>query len=139
MVYGLEAVGGWDLSLRRLKLFTQDIAEPSLDDLSFTSSRVTSNQDRRLDLLNARFLVTTSYNSSFETLKNLPDRFSLVYSDNKVQVFENRLALPRAFIVPAQGGGIEVIPNEDAQLARLREPGFDPQRRVILSAMPEGV
>jgi hypothetical protein len=136
MIYGLEGVGGWDLGLRRLKLFTQDIAEPSLDDLAFTSSRVTNNHDRRLDLLNAKFLVTTSYNSSFETLKNLPERFSLVYSAGSVEVFENRFALPRAFLVPASGGGIVVLPNEESQLARLRDPGFDPQRHVILNAMP---
>jgi membrane protein YfhO len=136
IIYGLEGVGGWDLSLRRLKVLMQDIAEPSLDDLSFTSSRVTSNHDRRLDLLNARFFVTTSYNSSFDTLKNLPDRFSQVYSDKSVQVFENRLALPRAFFVPAADGGIEVLPDEGSQLARLRDPNFDPQHRVVLSAMP---
>jgi hypothetical protein len=135
IVYGLDAVGGWDLGLRRLKMFVQDIEEPSLDDLSFTASRVTSFQDRRLDLLNARFFVTTSYNNSFETLKKLPERFSLVYSAGTVQVFENRFALPRAFFVPASGG-IEVLPNEEAQLARLRDPNFDPQHRVILSAMP---
>lgn len=136
MIYGLEAVGGWDLGLRRLKMFMEDIAQPSLDDLSFTSLGVTSNQDRRLDLLNARFFVTTSYNSSFEALKKLPARFSMVYSDRSVQVFENRFALPRAFLVPATGGGIEVLPNEAGQLARLRDSNFDPQHRVILSAMP---
>jgi hypothetical protein len=136
IIYGLEAVGGWDLGLRRLKMFMQDIAEPSLDDLAFTSLRVTSNQDRRLDLLNAKFLVTTSYNSSFETLKKLPERFSLVYSGGSVEVFENRFALPRAFLVPVGGGGIEILPNEESQLARLRDPGFDPQRHVILNAMP---
>jgi hypothetical protein len=136
MIYGLEAVGGWDLSLRRLKMFLQDIAEPSLDGLSFTASRATSIPDRRLDLLNAKFFVTSSYDGSFELLKKLPERFSLVYSFGTVQVFENRLALPRAFLVPAAGGGIEVLPNEEAQLARLRDPGFDPERRVILSAVP---
>jgi hypothetical protein len=135
IVYGLEAVGGWDLGLRRLKMFVKDVEEPALDDLSFTASRVTSIQDRRLDLLNARFFVTTSYNSSFETLKKFPERFSLVYSAGAVEVFENRLALPRAFLVPASDG-IEILPNEDAQLARLRDPGFDPQLHVILSAMP---
>jgi hypothetical protein len=139
IIYGLESVGGSDLALRRLKTFMQDVSEPSLDDLSFTSSRVTNNQDRRLDLLNAKFFVTTSYNSSFETLKNLPERFSLVYSSGTVQVFENRLALPRAFLVPLAGGGIEVLPNEGAQLSRLRDPHFDPQHRVILSAMPDGL
>ena len=136
MVYGLEAVGGWDLALRRLKMFTQDLAEPSLDDLTFTSSRVTGNHDRRLDLLNARFLVTTSYNDSYETLKKHPDRFSLVYSGGSVEVFENRLAMPRAFIVPASDSSIEVLPNEEAQLARLRSADFDPQHKVILNAMP---
>jgi hypothetical protein len=136
IVYGLEAVGGWDLALRRLKMFTQDLAEPSLDDLTFTSSRVTGNHDRRLDLLNARFLVTTSYNDSFETLKKLPDRFSLVYSGGTVEVFENRFAMPRAFIVPASNSSIEVLPNEEAQLTRLRSPDFDPEHQVILNAMP---
>ena len=134
MIYGLEGVGGWDLGLRRLKRFMEDIAEPSLDDLAFTSSRVTNNRDRRLDLLNAKFLVTTSYNSSYETLKKFPERFALVYSAGNVEVFENRYALPRAFLVPASG--IEVLPHEEAQLTRLRDPDFDPYRNVILDIMP---
>jgi hypothetical protein len=37
-------------------------------------------------------------------------------------------------IVPASR--IEIIANEEAQLARLRDPTFDPEHSVILSAQP---
>jgi hypothetical protein len=46
-------------------------------------------------------------------------------------VFENKSVLPRFFAVPASG--IEVIPEPTAQLTRLKQSSFDPQRSVIFS------
>src|SRR5262249_43592243 len=51
-------------------------------------------------------------------------------------VFENKTALPRFFSVPPSG--IEVIPERSAQLSRLKDPKFDPEKSVIFSAEPAG-
>ncbi|MCX7841110.1 MAG: YfhO family protein, partial [Anaerolineae bacterium] len=53
--------------------------------------------------------------------------FSLAYMSDTVAVWENHNVLPRAFFVPCA----QVL-NDDASLARLRDPKFDPQREVLL-------
>src|SRR5262249_46937688 len=45
--------------------------------------------------------------------------------------------LPRFFSVPVPG--IEVIPDTNAQLTRLKEVSFDPERSVIFSEVPADV
>ena len=136
MMYGLSAVGGWDLGLRLIKRFLEGISEPTLDDLHMTALKVVAFNDRRLDLLNAKYFVTNTYNESYDTLAKRPDRFSLVYTGGSVQAFENRFALPRAFFVPVSEHAIEILPDEDAQLTRVKDPTFDPERAVILTQMP---
>ena len=89
-----------------------------------------------MDLLNAKYFVTNTYNESYETLAKRPERFSLVFSEGAVRVFENRLALPRAFFVPVSAHALKILSDEEAQLARLKDPGFDPEREVILPDMP---
>ena len=136
MIYGLNAVGGWDLSLRSIKRFLEGIDEPTPHDVSITASKVIGANDRRLDLLNAKYFLTTTYNESYETIAARPDRFSLVYSEGHTQAFENRWALPRTFFVAASEHALEILPDDEAQLRRLKDPAFDPDRAVILSEMP---
>src|SRR5439155_24299158 len=63
------------------------------------------------------------------------DRFVQVFNDRDVAIFENKLVLPRAWMVPASG--IEIVPDAEAQLKRLKDPVFDPMKRVILSEAPQ--
>jgi hypothetical protein len=54
--------------------------------------------------------------------------FALAYMSDTVAAWENRNALPRAFIVHAAQTG-----DDDAAFTRMREPGFDPAREVLLN------
>jgi len=87
-------------------------------------------RDRRLDMLNARYFVVSEWDSRYLEFRTQPDRFRLVFTYGDTDVIENLKALPAAFIVPASG--IEVISGEDLELGRVKDPGFDPERSVVL-------
>ena len=60
-------------------------------------------------------------------------RYRLVYND-EVLIFENQRALPRAYVVSRA----EWVPDQEAALARISEPTFDPRRTVILEGVGAG-
>jgi hypothetical protein len=136
VLYGLTAVGGYDVGLRRIKTFLEDLTHYSLDEVSLNGQKVAAADDRRLDLLNAKYFVTNIYGEGYKAFLARPDRFSLVWSERAVHVFENRRTLPRVLFVPAAANTIEVLPDEGARLSRLRDPAFDPTRMVVLPSMP---
>ena len=74
-----------------------------------------------------RFVPTDSKSSSASP-------FKVIY-DNEVRIYEFSQALPRASLFYDS----EVVPDEEV-LNRLKDPTFDPEQRVILSAesLPEG-
>ncbi len=65
------------------------------------------------------------------TFRNLvaDPAYRLVHSGD-VKIYENLAALPRAFVVHRA----EVMPDDEAALARLADPAFDPGRAVLLAA-----
>ena len=63
--------------------------------------------------------------------KDEPDRFALVTTLDGIEVYRNRRALPRAFVV----GRLEAVPDIEELFARMRDPDFDPSR-VALTASP---
>jgi hypothetical protein len=91
-------------------------------------------QDRRLDMLNVKYVMVTAPSEQFDLLTQQSERFTRVFQQPGVAVFENRSALPRFFSVPASG--IEVIPSMSTQLDRLKESTFEPERTVIFSERP---
>jgi hypothetical protein len=96
---------------------------------------VVATEDRRLDLMNVRFLVSTRANSGTANLESRPDRFRQVYDDGAVQIFENLRVLPRAFLVPLRAA--RTLPDDESALARLEAPDFDPTAEVLLAdALP---
>jgi hypothetical protein len=56
------------------------------------------------------------------------------YDGPDARIYANPHALPRAWVVGAE----RVVPGDDAQLAAIADPGFDP-RRVAITAKPLGV
>ncbi|HEY2382248.1 MAG TPA: YfhO family protein [Terriglobia bacterium] len=136
MIYGLAAVNGYDMTLVRFKNFLADLEEPATHTITLIAKSVANAPDRRMDLLNVKYLVGTPWNDSYAALNGRPDRFKLVFSDGPVSVFENLNVLPRSFFVPASKGSIEVQPDEQRELLRLKDPSFDPEKSVILQALP---
>jgi len=138
MPYGISEVGGWDVGLQLIEDFMDDFTDHG-DGINLNSASVTKIEDRRLDLMNIRYVVATTVNASAENMALKPDRYSLAFSDGSVRVFENRKVLARARFLPAGPKTVEVIPDDRAQLARIKESGFDADGTVILSAMPENL
>jgi membrane protein YfhO len=136
MIYGFEAADGYDLTTGRARTFTSDLIESREDGVMFLAENILANRDRRFDMLNVKYLMVTKPGPQFDLLAG-SDRFVPVFSQEFVAVFENKTALPRAFSVPLSG--VEVIREAPAQLARLKDPDFDPQRSVIFSERPAGL
>lgn len=133
LVYGLFAPAGFDLPLRRASALLDRVTDGG-DAVALRSEKILAEKSRVLDVMNVKYLVTTTGNSGPEALGSLPSRFRLAFSDGPIRVFENLDVLPRAFLVPASG--VEVIATEEAQLSRLLDPAFDPATQVILPEAP---
>ncbi|PYS36108.1 MAG: hypothetical protein DMG14_25425 [Acidobacteria bacterium] len=136
MIYGFEAADGYDLTTARTRAFTADLTENREDGVMFLAEKILAARDRRLDMLNVKYLMVTKPGPQFEMLA-ASDRFVPIFSQASVAVFENKTALPRFFSVPVSG--IEVIPDTSGELARLEEPEFDPERSVIFEDAPADV
>jgi len=133
MVYGFESADGYDLTTERTRTFTADLSEQREDGVMFLAEKMIA-PDRRLDMLNVKYVMVTAPGQQFDLLTQQTDRFTRVFQQPGVAVFENRTVLPRFFSVPVSR--IEVIPSMSDQLARLKESTFDPERSVILSQRP---
>jgi membrane protein YfhO len=134
LMYGLPSADGYEVGMvAAQRLFSLDYTDNRLDGIGFNVEHLLSFNDRRLDLLNVKYLSTTSVGKEFDLLK-ASSRFQSVYNDGHVAVFENTSVLPRAFLVPQTG--IELLKDADSQLAALRDPAFDPQKTVIVSNRP---
>src|SRR5262249_55243740 len=136
-LYGLSTADRYEYMVSRMALLTEGLVAhpPNGFQVTFTEREITETKNRILDLLNIRYLITTKINESQSLLRAQPDRFREVWSDGTASVFENLASLPRAFLVPQMNA--ELIPSEEAQLARLRESSFDPEQQVILPTRAE--
>jgi hypothetical protein len=134
MLYGLASGDGYELCLFRPRSFVSMLSEDRLDGIEFNQARVLSVQDRRLDLMNVKYILHSPYLGGYTEFKNQA-RYPLIYETAEMAVFENKTVLPRAFTVP--GEGVEVMPDVSLQLERLKDPAFDPERHVIVSKQPE--
>jgi len=129
MLYGLSAAGGYDIPLGRTAKLLSVIASPG-NQVYPSSEKILAAPSRFLDLLNVRYLVATTYNDGASHLAARPDRFTPVFSEGAIRIFENRSVLPPAFVLPATAA--EVLPDEEEQFRRLTSPAFDPSKTVLL-------
>lgn len=77
------------------------------------------------DLLNVRYVIAG---------KDTPldwDKFALAFDgDPRLNVYENRLALPRAFTVT----GVQAVPDHEAAWQAIQAPGFDPRLTAVVES-----
>ena len=133
-MYGYSAISGYEIPLERLKAFISDLTDNKMDSVMLTTQGVLDSEDRRLDLLNAKYYVVSMWDSRYLEFRNQPERFRFVHTFGDTDVYENPRAFARAFLIPASG--IEIIENESDQLRRIKDPNFDAEHCVILSSMP---
>jgi Bacterial membrane protein YfhO len=83
---------------------------------------------RLLDMLNVEYLLFQPGSSNEQLFAPL----ELVQETDEGRIFRNPNVLPRAWLVH----NIVVIPDDDAQLARMAQADFDPAALAILPAAP---
>jgi hypothetical protein len=85
-----------------------------------------------LDLLNVRYMIVpAAVDADQDELRKLKDAHPAVYGDERVEVLENREALPRAWIVHS---AIEASQSET--LKQLGSGGVDPRQTALLERTP---
>ena len=131
MMYGFAGADGYEVCLERPRRFAAGLGQDRQDGVFLVADGIVNATDRRFDMLNVKYLVVPASSPEFQRFSEHPDRFTPVFGDNHVAVFENQHVLPRAFLVRASEA--EVIPTPDAELNRLKDPSFDPEHSVILS------
>lgn len=89
------------------------------------------NQPKVLDLLGVKYVLDRAENASAQKVFPI-DRFSLIYEQNGWKIFENKKALPRAFLV----GDYRVAKTPQDFEKTFFAKDFDPSRTVVLE---EGV
>lgn len=134
MVYSLDSPTGYGYPLHRtvemLTPITEGASAPALQ-----ADRLLPARHRILDLLNVKYLLVSTWAAGeLAGLRAQPQRFEEVLAEGHAVVFRNTRALPRAFLVGAEG--VEVIRDDGPALSRLRSPEFDPERSVTVSEPP---
>jgi len=134
MMYGLKTPGGYDFRLRRTARILASIGVPKGHGLG-AAGIASSPPYGVFDLLGARYLLATTWNSSSRVLERSPERFPLLFRDHSVRVFEDASALPRAFFLPATA--IRRYADEEEEAEALLSPDFDARRTLIVAGVPE--
>lgn len=137
MMYGFPAADGYEIELFRSKLFSNRLADDRQDGMFFRAPEFFAVNDRRLDMMNVRYLVVANNEPEFRQFRERPDRFSILFNSGRVSVFENKSVLPRAFVVPRSGA--EVVTDMKAQLARLTTASFNPEQTVFVGNAVQSV
>jgi hypothetical protein len=135
IAYGLESLTGFEAAVPpALQRFTLDLTEDYPARFILVGAKVLASQDRRFDMLNTKYLVVTRAAPEYELFLQQPARFAEVFKRETIAVFENKTALPRAFIVGA--GGVRVIQDGRQQLEAIKHLNFNPLQEVVVDALP---
>ena len=137
LMYDIASSDGYEVRLTpRHRVFSLDYTGDLIDGILFSGGRLLRFNDRRLDLLNVKYLVVETASPEFNRFKGT-NRFSLAYNNGYLAAFENKSVLPRAFLVPLSG--VKVLSEFDDQLAVLRDPTLNPETTVVVSNPPAGL
>jgi hypothetical protein len=138
LMYDHKAVGGYEIPLERFKQFLNDLSQKGIDGVILTSQAILEAKDRRVDMLNTKYIIVSEWDSRWKDFRDQPNRLRFLYKYGDTDVYENLKVLPPAYCVPVSG--VEVIPDEARQLERVKDPLFNVERTVILSSSaPESI
>jgi hypothetical protein len=134
LLYGIPDAQGWDVLITKRYGEVMEALEPGLLRLEshrvFELSRPGSLDSPILDLLAVRYVLVQDFLHHPDFRPVWPVDPAL-YERERFGVYENRRALPRAFLVPR---GRRVEPGAAAR--ELAQPGFDPRAEVLLEEEP---
>jgi hypothetical protein len=129
MMYGFDSASGYDFPTADAARLLDPLGVQFIS-YELTSQKVTANRDRRLDVMNLKYLFVGSDTPGAGLLASQPERFASVFDDGAVHVFENRSVLPRAFLVPAINA--RPVTSTDDAFGVLADPNFDPAHQVLV-------
>jgi hypothetical protein len=89
IAYRVAAADGYDIPLQRTWRFHEGLRVDQATPLEFMEDAILSSQDRRLDLLNVKYLVANTADPDFHRMQVDP-RFANVFQKGYVAVFENK-------------------------------------------------
>src|SRR5207249_525324 len=115
--------------------FVLDFTEGYPESVVPVASKVLSTPDRRIDMLNVKYIMITAPGPEYDMFVQHPDRFAQVFKRESTVVFENKTALPRAFVVGA--GGAQVVQGDKGQIEVIKQQDFDPLKTVVLDSLPK--
>jgi hypothetical protein len=131
LMYGLYESGGYEIPLARIKKFSQGMDQDATDSVFFESPKVLESNDRRPDLLNTKYYLVSLYDPNYRKFRERKDSFQWRFEYGDTAIFENLRALPAAFLVPSNG--VKIIPDDERQLAMIKDASFDPEQSVIVA------
>lgn len=128
--YGVEDIRRLDaLYVARFMTFVKELIHSKVEDERFHGKGFLDGfkevDNRFLDLLNVKYVLTTAYLPSNESIND--GKFELVY-DREIKIYRNNEAYPRVFIVHRA----EVIRNKEEILTRLKSDDFNLRRAIII-------
>lgn len=137
--YGFSSIEGYDpLYIGRYGEFIQSASNGEYSPAERSVVKLNRNgkyTDRVLDILGVSLIfhpiADTNQGWAYPVWKD-HKRYSLIYKDDKFQLFKNNMALPRATLFYAY----EVIKDNKAILKRFYSDNFDFRDRLILEEAP---
>src|SRR5207249_5557578 len=81
MMYGFAAADGYEVCLERPRLFASGLVQDRADGIFLVADKVADAGDRRLDMLNVKYLVVPAGGPELQKLSAHSDRFSVAFED----------------------------------------------------------
>ncbi len=135
LMYGLRSADGYEVALSgRQRAFVEDLIDRNSNGINFLSDRILERTDRRLDLLNVKYVLLPAFVPDFKRFLQ-SNRFVQAFNNGSVAIFENPAALPSAWVVSASG--VEIVRDLTKEVNRLKSPAFDPMKSVTVSEAPQ--
>jgi hypothetical protein len=130
-LWGLATPAGYDyLTTVAIDVVTALAPGRDIGIVELWADRMAQSRSRLIDFLAVRYIMTKTADDSGEQLAARPDRFTKVFDDGSVQIFENPTALPRTQLVPC--AGMRVVEFRRRAVVQLNNSTFDPASTVIL-------
>lgn len=136
MPYGLESAAGYDaMAPLRYNQFLGAVLTGKINTPYGRIGQVENYDNKLFDFLNIKYVLAVKYDAQgIRNPEGKPKpifqnkKFKLVFEDKSVQVYENKNALPRAFLVHDW-----VVEKDDQKIIDLMlSPGFDLNKKAIL-------
>jgi len=135
LMYGLHSADGYEIGFTG-HAFLDDLINLGSNGINFLPDRLLERSDRRIDLLNVKYVVVPAFVPNFKRFSQ-SDRFEQVFNNEYVAIFQNRSALPRTWLVAASG--MEAFSDVETEVGRLKSSDFDPLKSVTSSERPPSI